>query len=43
VVEEQDVARGQLGNHLGWLANPWMLGAIVAAAIAIPLAVNNGS
>ena len=28
---------------LGWLANPWVLAAIVAAAIAIPLAVDDAS
>lgn len=31
------------GGHFGWLANPWVLAGIVAAAIAIPLAVADGS
>ncbi|MDA1050458.1 MAG: carboxypeptidase-like regulatory domain-containing protein [Planctomycetota bacterium] len=29
------------GGHFGWLANPWVLGALVAAAIAIPLALDD--
>lgn len=30
-------------SGLGWLANPWVLAAIVAAAIAIPLAIDDAS
>lgn len=51
VINERTVVRGQpshphfgggggLGGHFAWLANPWVLAAIVAAAIAIPLAVD---
>lgn len=38
-----EVIRGQLhnGNAFGWLANPWVLAGIVAAAIAIPLALDD--
>lgn len=41
LVSDSNVVLGQHcgGNALGWLANPWVLGGIVAAAIAIPLAV----
>jgi hypothetical protein len=38
------VVRAQLhngGSALGWLANPWVLAAVVAAAIAIPLALDD--
>ena len=41
VVNDSTVVRGQgFANHFAWLANPWVLAAIVAAAIAIPLAVD---
>lgn len=51
VVNDGTVVRGlgggaapaKSGGHFGWLANPWVLAGIVAAAIAIPLAVANGS
>jgi hypothetical protein len=41
LVSNSNVVLGQHGGGgaLGWLANPWVLGGIVAAAIAIPLAV----
>jgi len=42
VVSDASVARGQFGGPLlGFLANPWVLAAIVAAAIAIPLALDD--
>lgn len=42
VVPNDMVVRGQFGTGaLGWLANPWVLAAIVAAAIAIPLALDD--
>jgi len=45
VVNNQQVVRGYGGGngpaHL--LANPWAMGLIVAAAIAIPLAIDSGS
>ncbi|MBP62418.1 MAG: hypothetical protein CMJ62_12935 [Planctomycetaceae bacterium] len=47
LVNDETVVRGQLhggggwANHFSWLANPWVLAAIVAAAIAIPLAVDD--
>jgi hypothetical protein len=31
------------GGYFGWLANPWVLAGIVAAAIAIPLALDNNN
>lgn len=36
-------ARGQLGGGglRAWLSNPWVLAAIVATAIAVPIAVND--
>jgi hypothetical protein len=43
IVNGDSVVRGGM-NHsgpLGFLANPWVLGAIVAAAIAIPLALHD--
>lgn len=40
-VNDGTVVRGQgWANHFAWLANPWVLAAIVAGAIAIPLAVD---
>lgn len=43
LVSDQNVVLGQqgAGSSLGWLANPWVLAGIVAAAIAIPLALAN--
>lgn len=42
LVAGDEVARGQHGNALrNMLANPWIVGGIVAAAIAIPVAVHN--
>lgn len=52
LVEEGQVVRGlggggdvksvkDSGGHFGWLANPWVLAGIVAAAIAIPLALDD--
>ena len=42
-VPDQPVVLGQgvAGSAFGWLANPWVLAGIVAAAIAIPLALDN--
>jgi len=40
LVAGNDVVRTQ-GHGLGFLANPWVLAGIVAAAIAIPLAVSD--
>jgi hypothetical protein len=39
----QSIVRGQMrgGQALSWLANPWVLAGIVAAAIAIPLALDD--
>lgn len=38
-----EVVRGQYAGNgaLGWLANPWVLAGLVAAAIAIPLALDD--
>lgn len=43
IVPEQNIVRAQMrgGSALGWLANPWVLAGIVAAAIAIPLALDD--
>jgi Carboxypeptidase regulatory-like domain len=43
VVSGDAVVRGGMGNGgvLSFLANPWVLGAMVAAAIAIPLALDH--
>jgi hypothetical protein len=42
IVPDDAVVRGRFGTGaLGWLANPWVLAAIVAAAIAIPLALDD--
>lgn len=35
--------RGQQGGGLGLLSNPWFLAAALAAAIAIPIALDDGS
>jgi hypothetical protein len=39
VVSDQNVVRGN--GVIGFLTNPWVLAGIVAAAIAIPIALNN--
>jgi hypothetical protein len=39
VVNDQNVVRGN--GVVGFLTNPWVLAGIVAAAIAIPIALNN--
>ncbi len=41
VISGEEVVRG--GQGLGFLANPWVMGAVVAAAIAIPLAMDDAS
>lgn len=42
LVAGDEVARGQYGNPLrNMLANPWIVGGIVAAAVAIPVAIHN--
>lgn len=43
LVQDNRVVRGlhQGAGHFGWLANPWVLAGIVAAAIAIPLAIDD--
>ncbi|HUG68487.1 MAG TPA: carboxypeptidase-like regulatory domain-containing protein [Pirellulaceae bacterium] len=42
LVQDSRIVRGRHnGGHFGWLANPWVLAGIVAAAIAIPLALSN--
>lgn len=42
LVEDSRIVRGRNnGGQFGWLANPWVLAGIVAAAIAIPLALSN--
>jgi predicted ribosomally synthesized peptide with nif11-like leader len=38
--DDLDGVVGGAGPLRGWLSNPWVLGAIVACAIAIPLAVD---
>ena len=45
VVSGGTVVRGGMGNGgvLSFLANPWVLGAMVAAAIAIPLALDHNN
>lgn len=41
-IEPSTIIRAQGGGSaLAWLANPWVLAGIVAAAIAIPLALDN--
>jgi hypothetical protein len=39
IVQGDQVVRGANGQLLSWLGNPWVLGAIVATAIAVPLAL----
>lgn len=43
LVPDDNLIRGQMrgGQALSWLANPWVLAGIVAAAIAIPLALDD--
>jgi hypothetical protein len=46
IAPNQTVVRGQMGlgnggSALSWLANPWVLAGVVAAAIAIPLALDD--
>jgi hypothetical protein len=46
VAPNTTVVRGQMGlgnggGGFGWLANPWVLAGVVAAAIAIPLALDD--
>jgi hypothetical protein len=41
VVNHKQVVRGYGGAHV--LGNPWVMGLVVAAAIAIPLAFDSGS
>jgi hypothetical protein len=46
VTSDQAVVRAQMGlqnggSALSWLANPWVLAGVVAAAIAIPLALDD--
>lgn len=41
LVQDSRVVLNQGGGHFGWLANPWVLAGIVAAAIAIPLALSD--
>ncbi len=42
VVAGQDLARGQLGARMrAWLSNPWVVGGIVATAVAVPVAIHN--
>lgn len=42
IVDDGTIVRGGMGGGgvIGFLSNPWVLGAIVAAAIAIPLAID---
>lgn len=46
VTSDQSVVRAQMslqngGSAFSWLANPWVLAGVVAAAIAIPLALDD--
>jgi hypothetical protein len=41
LVESPDVVRGQSRPVIQFLTNPWVLGGIAAAAIAIPLALDD--
>jgi hypothetical protein len=43
ITPDENLVRGQArgGQALSWLANPWVLAGIVAAAIAIPLALDD--
>ena len=40
VVSDQNVVRGN-GGFIAFVTNPWVLAGVVAAAIAIPIALNN--
>ena len=39
LVNRGDIVRGQGGTVLGMLGNPWIVGAIIATAIAVPVAI----
>ena len=39
LVNRGDVVRGQQGAILGMMSNPWVVGAIIATAIAVPVAL----
>jgi hypothetical protein len=41
MVNSEEPARGQGESVLRFLSNPWVLGSLVAAAIAIPLALDD--
>ncbi|MBN1589847.1 MAG: carboxypeptidase regulatory-like domain-containing protein [Pirellulales bacterium] len=41
LVVGQGPARGQTGPLAYWLGNPWIIGGLVAAAVAIPVAIHN--
>jgi hypothetical protein len=43
ITGDEALVRGQMrgGQALSWLANPWVLAGLVAAAIAIPLALDD--
>jgi hypothetical protein len=41
LIQDSRVVRGANGGAFGFLANPWVLAGIVAAAIAIPLALDD--
>lgn len=42
VVVDRDTVRGQYGGALRfWLSNPWVIAAIVATAVAVPVAIHN--
>lgn len=44
VVAGEDTIRGQFGGGLKyWLANPWVIGAAVAVAVAVPVAIHNAN
>lgn len=43
IVNSNDVMLGQDRPIMSWLSNPWVLGGLVAAAIAIPLALDHDS
>jgi len=42
IVAGSEIERGQCVEPLlSWLANPWMLAAVVAASVAVPVAIHN--
>jgi len=41
VVSNGEIVRGEDGSIVYWLTNPWVLAAIVATAIALPIALSN--